>query len=169
MIAGLAAFGMIVYGGLRYTLSAGNIGSQEDAKEQITQAIVGLILLFGAYLILYTINPDLITLQDPNVSYINVNELLSRIGGDQLDGIKEDHPYCKTGTYTGITINTNIKFDGIKYTEVEKDTGNTRTIDLAKERSLDPKATSFICYECKTGASCTKAAGVCVDECKKNK
>lgn len=59
-IAGIVVFVRIVYGGIRYTLSAGNIVSQSEARSIITQAIYGLILLFAAALILYLINPNLL-------------------------------------------------------------------------------------------------------------
>ncbi len=61
--AGLLAFGMVVYGGIKYTLSAGNIASQADARDQITQALIGLLLLVGSGLILRTINPALINIE----------------------------------------------------------------------------------------------------------
>lgn len=56
-IAGLLAFGAIVYGAIKYTVSAGNPSQQSDAKEWITQALWGLLLLVGATLILSTLNP----------------------------------------------------------------------------------------------------------------
>lgn len=66
MIAGAAAFGMIIFGGLKYVLAAGNLASTQEAKETITSAIWGLVLLLMAYVILYTINPRLVNVQDPN-------------------------------------------------------------------------------------------------------
>ena len=43
-----------------YITSAGNNSSMEKAKGVITDAIVGLVLALGAYLLLYVINPDLV-------------------------------------------------------------------------------------------------------------
>lgn len=65
MVSGLLAFGVIVFGALRYTLAAGNPSIQSDARDQITQAILGLLLLLGIYLILNTINPNLTALKLP--------------------------------------------------------------------------------------------------------
>jgi hypothetical protein len=65
MIVGLVAFGAIIYGAVLYTLSAGNVGNKEDAKDQMLQAVLGLLLLLGAYLLLYTINPNLVNLINP--------------------------------------------------------------------------------------------------------
>lgn len=63
-IGGLVALGIIVFGGILYTVSAGNASKQDDAKQWITGALIGLLLLFGSYLILNTINPELIKLKD---------------------------------------------------------------------------------------------------------
>lgn len=59
-VAGIVVFARIVYGGIMYTLSAGNIVGQGEAKSIITQAIYGLILLFMATLILWIVNPNLL-------------------------------------------------------------------------------------------------------------
>lgn len=69
-VVGAIAMGVLVYGGILHTISAGNSSKQQDAKEWITGAIWGLALLLGAYLILWTINPDLVSLKDPEVGKI---------------------------------------------------------------------------------------------------
>ena len=74
MIAGLVAFGSIIFGAIQYILSAGSIVNQGEAKDRITQAIVGLLLLLGAYLILYTINPDLVKLRNPSREIISIEK-----------------------------------------------------------------------------------------------
>ncbi|MDP2856321.1 MAG: hypothetical protein Q8N90_04420 [bacterium] len=53
---------MIVYAGIIYTTSGDNASKQKEAKTQITQAIFGLAILLASYLILNTINPDLVNL-----------------------------------------------------------------------------------------------------------
>ena len=62
-IVGLMALGMIVAGGVYYSLSAGNSGRQGEARSMITSAIVGALLLLCSYLILNTINPQITTLK----------------------------------------------------------------------------------------------------------
>ncbi len=66
--AGFIAFGAITYAGIKWMLSKGNPSEISDAKDQITQALLGLVLLFGAYIILNTINPELTVLQIPGLS-----------------------------------------------------------------------------------------------------
>jgi len=58
--AGVFAFAMIVFAGFEYTTSGGNTSKQKDAQERIVSVIVGIILLFAFYIILYTINPDIL-------------------------------------------------------------------------------------------------------------
>ncbi len=62
LISGILAFGAIVYGGVKYTFAAGNPSGQSEGKEWVKGALLGLLLLGGAYLILRTINPELVDL-----------------------------------------------------------------------------------------------------------
>ena len=66
-IAGLLALGMIVAGGVYYTVSAGSSDKQREAKDMITSAVWGVVLLFASYMILNTVNPQ-ITLLNINFS-----------------------------------------------------------------------------------------------------
>ncbi len=61
-IGSVLALGIIVYGGVLYTASAGIPSRREDAVEWIKAAIYGLLILLGAYLILNTINPALVNI-----------------------------------------------------------------------------------------------------------
>ncbi len=58
--SGLIALGVLVYAGFQYLTSAGNPEKVKDAKDRIASALLGLVILFGSYLILITINPQLI-------------------------------------------------------------------------------------------------------------
>ncbi len=66
-IGGLLAFGAIVYGALRYSMSGGSAGGQSEAKDAITQALLGLTLLLFAFIFLNILNPDLTHLQLPRL------------------------------------------------------------------------------------------------------
>ncbi len=59
-IATAAAFGMIVYGGMEYLTSAGNESRMTSGKEKIKAAIIGLLIIIISYLVLETINPQLL-------------------------------------------------------------------------------------------------------------
>jgi hypothetical protein len=66
-VSGLLAFGVLIYSGTKYLTSAGDSGKMNEAKDQIFSAFVGLIILLCAYIILSTINPDLINIQMPAI------------------------------------------------------------------------------------------------------
>ncbi len=59
-MVGISALLMISIGAFMYITSAGNNASMQTAKEVIADAIIGLILAFLAWLILYIINPSLV-------------------------------------------------------------------------------------------------------------
>lgn len=64
---GVTAFAVIIFAGITYTLSAGNSSKQKDSIDWITSAGLGIVLLLGAYLLLYTINPELVKLREPSI------------------------------------------------------------------------------------------------------
>lgn len=58
-LGGILALGAITYGGVKYTFAAGNPAGQSEGKAWVRDALLGLLLLAGAYLILNIINPDI--------------------------------------------------------------------------------------------------------------
>jgi hypothetical protein len=58
--AAILALLMIVVGGYITLTAAGNAERATRGKSFITSSLIGLVLLFGAYLLLRTINPDLV-------------------------------------------------------------------------------------------------------------
>jgi len=83
----IAALGTLVVGGFMYMLS-GTITTQEKAKEYIWAAIGGLILALAAYLILYTINPDLTKLKEPDLNTNGNTSMLQKTNSGNLLVIK---------------------------------------------------------------------------------
>jgi len=93
LIAGVLALGAIVYGGVKYATSAGNPSAQSDGKEWILSAIYGLLLLAGAYLILYTINPNLVNLNSlPTLPPVTLQAPASTGGGGTGNPLCDDLP-----------------------------------------------------------------------------
>jgi hypothetical protein len=84
MIGGVLAFGIIVYGGVRYMTSAGNPSGQSDAKEWIEAALLGLLLLVGAYFILNVVNPQLTNLALPSLTPVNITAPTPTVGTSGL-------------------------------------------------------------------------------------
>ena len=64
----ILALAQMMSGGIQYILAAGNIAKHEEAKDTIQQALLGLGLLLTSYLLLRTINPDLVNLKNPTLT-----------------------------------------------------------------------------------------------------
>lgn len=58
-IAGLLAFIMLVVAGFQWLTSAGNASRIGDAKDRATKALLGLLLVFGSFVIIQFLNPGL--------------------------------------------------------------------------------------------------------------
>lgn len=69
-IAGVLAGIMVTIGGVKWLMSAGNAPAIASAKKTIFGAIVGMILLFGSYILLNTVNPRLVKLEVPDVRQV---------------------------------------------------------------------------------------------------
>lgn len=65
IISGLAAFVMLVWGGITWMSSAGSPTAISDAKDRIQKALLGLLLVLASFLILQVINPELTVLNIP--------------------------------------------------------------------------------------------------------
>jgi hypothetical protein len=81
---GLLAFGVLVVGGIRYLTSAGDPGTIKDAKSQMKSALLGILLLLFSYLILITINPQLVKFSVTEPEEI-ATESVTIIGNDSID------------------------------------------------------------------------------------
>ena len=83
-LAAVLAVVMIVMGGIQY-MTTELVSGKEDGKRRITNAVLGLLVALGAWLILYTINPNLLstTLVIPKtqISYFEVSGAQVRTPG----------------------------------------------------------------------------------------
>ncbi len=68
-IVTLVAIIMVVYGGFRYLLGA-STGDVKTGRKVIGDAIGGMVILFLAYVILYTVNPKTVRLSLPEIRRI---------------------------------------------------------------------------------------------------
>lgn len=89
-IVGVVAAVAMIIGGFQYLTSAGDSGKIGQAKSKITNALIGLILALGAYTILNTINPALLTLQLPDLRPVRTQIFLM--------------PWCETLIAAGETV-----------------------------------------------------------------
>lgn len=67
---GLIALLSLIYGGFRFLTSAGKPAAITDARGQILAGFLGLVVIFGSYIILNELNPDLVSLRMPGVTGI---------------------------------------------------------------------------------------------------
>jgi len=81
IIAAVAAFVILIYGGIRYLLSTNNPGSMKESRIWIYSGIVGLLSALVSYLILNTINPEIIVPK--------LEEIKTSTGINLIDGEKE--------------------------------------------------------------------------------
>ncbi len=75
VVAGLVAVIVIIVAGIQWTASGGNSSTIESAKNRIIGALTGLGLAVGSYVILYTINPDLVNFRSLKIKYIDTQEI----------------------------------------------------------------------------------------------
>ncbi|MDO8655560.1 MAG: hypothetical protein Q7R48_04115 [bacterium] len=60
LAAGFIAVGSAVYGGFKYMVSGGNPTAKGEARAQITGGVLGALVILAGYLLLTTINPQLV-------------------------------------------------------------------------------------------------------------
>jgi hypothetical protein len=83
-IAGVLGVVMLTIYGFQYAANDKNIATFEVLKEKITKVILGLLLLLGIFVILNTINPDLLIVE-PQIDEQTLN-VISR--NDDLEFVK---------------------------------------------------------------------------------
>lgn len=66
IIAGLAAFFKLVVGGFTWMSSGGDPSKIKEARDTISSALIGLLLLLASFLLLQIINPDILILKQLN-------------------------------------------------------------------------------------------------------
>ncbi len=98
-LAGVFAVLMIVIGGIGYIGGASNPSARSEAKGKITSAILGLILATASWLILYTINPNL----------LKTELTISAVGTAQQIGIEEQQQYVESIVSDELRLMQNIK------------------------------------------------------------
>jgi hypothetical protein len=92
MLAGIIAFGSLVYGGFRYMTSVGSPDAIGEAKKQIMASLVGLTILLCSWLILNTINPQLLKFDLKKISGAQVGVIIYKQGGCPGGGSPEGEP-----------------------------------------------------------------------------
>ena len=93
---GIAATLMLVIGGFMYMTSAGNTSKAGSAKGVITDALIGMVVALGSYLLFYVINPDLVKMSfnivQVEIKTDNKGEACGAYDGGQWPGFSESTP-----------------------------------------------------------------------------
>ena len=156
-LSGIIAFASLVFGGIKYLISSGNPGKVKDAKDQVKAAFLGLAVLFGSYLILTTINPQLTVLSVPGI----IKGTIEKLPGTILP--KDNKVLNYTEISVGDTIAaafsterikriSNITNQIIKSKDIIDESGRA-ILDAMKSSSCD-----FCSQQC-TGGSCEEGCG----------
>lgn len=72
-VAAILAVLMSIIGGYQVMTAQGNAEQSTSGKSKIVSSIIGLVLLFGAYILLQTINLDLVKLDLSSIGNLNNN------------------------------------------------------------------------------------------------
>ncbi|MBI4457404.1 hypothetical protein HY633_00380 [Candidatus Uhrbacteria bacterium] len=80
-VAGVIAAVIMMIGGFQYLTAGGDAGRVTQGKERIQNALIGLFLSLGVYIILNAINPDLVTFKGLQIQVIKRREFI--IDGDE--------------------------------------------------------------------------------------
>jgi len=72
-IVGIVAVVMLIIGGMKYITAAGSGSAVQNAKDTIKDAIFGLLLALMSYVIVSTINPDVLYLRQPGAALTKEN------------------------------------------------------------------------------------------------
>lgn len=123
-LAGLAATVMIIVGGMRWLLAAGDTGKIGAAKETITSATVGLIIALGSYIVLFALNPELVTFKSLRVTIVPADPLevsLLTTTAPTDEGVEGEVPGSYTPTRTSCPFTLTATEEGARRAEfIEK-------------------------------------------------
>lgn len=134
-IAGIIAIIMIAVGGVIWLMAGGNANQVTKAKEYIFNALIGLFLVLGSWIILNTINPALLTLKVPEIKTI--------------EGMKE---ICCLDEKTGQITKTPVLEEGGKCSEGQKEV--PCPVEMADGEACYTKRDAEACKRACEGCEC---------------
>ncbi len=147
-IVGILAMAVIIYGGMRYLTSAGNPSSVEEAKDAITSAVIGLILALTSWVILSTINPDILVLKSVGVGgsgtgYKFIKFDNTCVANSTGSGIASNPCLCadRAEVYSTSPIGPKVVATSVSPCSTNISTA-TSTINITFSEALDPASVS---------------------------
>ena len=114
-IIGVAAVIGVAVGGLYWTVSAGNSGRVSKAKGWIMDSLLGLAIALGSYLIMYSVNQDLVSFKSVNLNTVqrkeldldNMDNLDFAVDGSDSESQTTANPRTCADSSTLITLDAN--------------------------------------------------------------
>ena len=107
-ISGIIALGALIWAGAHYLTSVGKPEELEKAKKQILAVLLGIGILLGSYLILYTIDPQLIILEVAPLIKLPLVK-------PELPQVEPARAITPLGKINEIAQNLKIASEGIKF------------------------------------------------------
>jgi hypothetical protein len=94
VLAGMVAFGALIKAGITYLTAVGNPEKLKEGKDGLVSAFLGLIILLSSYMILASINPQLVIFKIPILSPIKTSQapLLTEWQDDEMSLIATELP-----------------------------------------------------------------------------
>lgn len=176
-LAALLAVIKIIVAGVKYMLSA-SVGTKGNAKSEIQGALLGLLLILGAYIILNTINPRLI---EGGVQFktlagnpAKVTDVPVKVGNSNLTDqgnqiVNNSLKANSTSTVVNRTVSTNtILFPNIPVLTSSDATNNYYVLDSSRYRNTPNIAFEMVASferKCKAAGGSFTKKGAEVSQC----
>ena len=149
-VASVLATIMIVVAGFQWTASGGNASIITSAKSRIAGAIIGLFIAYTSYLILYTINPNLVNLHLPQTWLLRPQAEMPKFCSEipKPAGATDDmfHKVFDAGDQTSkVSVTSSVNYELI-YSEVVKKSENDTVAENCGKRYLAKDSGAFACF-----------------------
>lgn len=144
---------MVVYGGFRYLVGS-SMGDVKKGKQIIVDALMGMLITLGAFMILNTVNPATINLTTLDLSYVSkipMDAYLEDVGSaaddaSYADSGSVDVPPGEPGTWRtrmldpGLCIRNGLSLS----TQAEKVSALRRIVDTWKQIGIDEGGAIYV-------------------------
>lgn len=138
-VSGILGFIMILWAGVEYMITSGNVEHQKAAQQRIIDALAGLLLLFAFWIILNTINPNILKLPD-------IGLVMGKYLGLDTNEFAQQNLADRLGSLISQEAVTGSMDDYIWEGASEEGANNGATrkdlLDKAKNRCIDPTKNS---------------------------
>ncbi len=149
-VVGLAIIYALVRAGFLWMTAGDNSGKITEAKEWIRGAVIGLIILVGSVTFLRMINPQLVTLKNPQIKIIGTLDYWKALftGGRSMK-VCTYFSKCKAGEGECVTQEGKIVTEPGEFGICDAETASVSPYQLVRETEIGLACWAHI--ECKSG------------------